>query len=155
MNISRKITRPVAIVAATVAATAAFTVPALANAGLNLSTQIDAATPTRQVFVSVQLTQGTRNLDLQTRNVVATCEAVAVGDAASTRLTQCGLYVNGVRVLNVPRALPGPTVASAAPSQTVPVGASVSACATGSAVWTDGTISPSRSTCTASQIAAG
>lgn len=152
MNVSRKITRPLAVVTATVAATAAFTVPALANAGVDLSSAIDYSTPSRQVLVSVQIVMGTRNLDLQTRNVAGICEAVSIGDAASTRLTQCALYVNGVRVVNAPRALPGPGVVSAVASQVVPLGASVSACATGSALWTDGSISPSRGGCTAAQI---
>lgn len=153
MNLSQNVTRAAAVLTATAAATAAFAAPALGNAGLNLSTQIDSAAPSRQVVSAVQLVQGTRNLDLRTRNVTAACEGVSVGDATTTRLTECALFVNGIRSTNVPRALPGPGVVSATVSQLVPIGSSVYACATASAVWSDSTISANRRTCTASQIA--
>lgn len=154
MRLSKTLTRTATVAVAASAAACSLAVPAFANAGLNFSTELDMATPGRQVIVAAQLVQGTRNLDLRTRNVELTCEAVAIGDAVSTRLTQCAIYVNGVRSTNAPRALPGVLVASATVSQIVPVGASVLGCATGSAVWSDASVSASRTICTPAQVAA-
>lgn len=153
MSISRTIARPLAVLAAVVATTATLTAPAFANAGADANAQIDGSRPLRQVIPAVQLVQLTRNLDFRTRNVAVTCEGVAVGDATTTRLTECSLFVNGIRWTNAPLALPGELVANTTQSQLVPVGATVQGCATVSAVWTDSTISPSRRSCTAPQVA--
>jgi hypothetical protein len=153
MNVSRTLARATAVVATASAAACLVALPAFANAGLGVGTEIDGATPTRQVIPALQLTQLNRNLDLNTRNVELPCEAVAVGDAATTRITRCAIYVNGALWANTTRALPGAFAATNTLSQTVPVGASVYGCVTASAVWTDSTISPSRSACTPSQIA--
>lgn len=140
--------------ATTTAALFGATGPAAANVGAAAGTDgIDPSRPQRAVTPAVQLILLARNPDLRTRSVAWACEAVALGDAAATRLTDCVLFVNGTAFRSAPLTLAGPGVASANATQMAPVGASVHACVVASAVWTDGTLSRDHSACTQAQVA--
>lgn len=152
MRFSSSLVRTVALAAA--GAAIAVVVPAQANVGANVGTEFDTSRPLRNAIPVVQLTQGTRNLDLRTRNVVVTCEGVGIGDATSTAITECAIQVNNATFTNEQFALPGVFSATATFSQLVPVGATVRGCTTVTVRFTDPSATPvTRRTCSASQVA--